>query len=138
MSHDFRKFTATVFAVLFISISFAVKSVWARVASKESLRVFTSGGKRISSVFEGLPRSAYGTFLSDNVPRYCAIEPGSESAQAEQCYGHYIVFEPRYCTSDCQVEFAFAGGEDYDQGYSTYWEGDQCPCYTDTSCIWSS
>ena len=69
------------------------------------------------------------------IPRIKAIVSGK--AAHSECFGHYIVFEVRYCSIDCQDEalFGYSGGGNYGAGYFVTFLDVPCGCYTDNVCF---
>lgn len=146
-------------AILCILASFAAKPIWAKLPG-HNYRILNSAGKRIFSVFDGLPPSPrdYSYRYLTAAARSCPPLTAGAETQAERtgspslrtistrgqqkgryltvqsdCGGHYAACYEEFCTIYCEYQLCYAGGSNYYLGWQTgYWNG--C-CYGDVQCI---
>lgn len=129
---------------------FAAKYAWAKLRGPQHYRILSMSGKRLVSVFDGLPRSPLGSYryLTARERSCTGLAPSAATVkltsrhirgngryvpvQASSCGGHYGAFLEHFCTIDCDYIQAYAGGNQYCVGWRTgFWTG--C-CYTDLQC----
>lgn len=158
MLSDDRLFSSTrkVAALVCVLVSFSAKAAWGRIKGPKQARMIDSSGKKLLSVFEGLPRSprvsSYRYLTA--AARACTPGPtqsGPEApkasgsptftpavltdegrsaryvpAQASSCGGHYGTSYEEPCGSGCVWQVVYAGGDRYCVGWTTHNWGACC------------
>jgi hypothetical protein len=148
-------------AVIGVLIGLTIRPFWSRVTGHPDYQILSSSGKKLFSVFEGLPRSPRADYrhltarerscppvpkgvgsqthkTTDEIAMIkTAFEPGVDKGryvpvQASDCGGAYATCVENFCTIDCTYVECWAGGPNYCDGWQTgYWNG--C-CYGDAGC----